>query len=64
VPVTPVQSEQLRMAQILDHDATALQWVADNWSVSSSPQADAEVRQLATDAHAVVLDSRLLDPGA
>ena len=76
VAVTPVQSEQLRilqahglltiarMAQILDHDSAALQWVADNWSVSSSPEANEEVRQLAVEAHARVLDSRLPDSGS
>jgi len=76
VPITDVQSEQLRLLQahgllttprmshILDYDPESLRWVADNWQVSSTPEANAEVRQVAGDAHAVVVGSRLPDPGA
>lgn len=76
VPITEVQSEQLRLLQahgllttprmshILEYDAESLRWVADNWQVSSVPEANAEVRQVAGEAHALVVGSRLLDPGA
>ena len=76
VPVTPVQSEQLRilqahgllttarMAQILDHDAADLQWVAGNWSVSSTEEDNAEVRRIAVEAHAVVRGGRLPESGS
>ena len=75
VPITDVQSEQLRllqahgllttarMAHILDHDAESLRWVADNWQVSSTPDANAQVRQVAAEAHALAVGSRLPDPG-
>jgi hypothetical protein len=75
VPITEVQSEQLRLLQahgllttprmshILDYDAESLRWVADNWQASSTPQANAEVRQMAGEAHALLVASRLLDPG-
>ena len=75
MPLTEVQSEQLRilqahglltiprMAHILEHDAAALQWAADNWHVSSSPQANAEVRQVAREARSLVINSHQLDPG-
>ena len=75
VPITDVQSEQLRilqahglltttrMSQILDHDAESLRWVADNWQASSTPEANAQVRQLAGEAHALAVGSRLPDPG-
>lgn len=75
VPITEVQSEQLRLLQahgllttprlshILDYDAESLRWVADNWQVSSTPEANAEVRQVAGDAHALAVGSRLTDPG-
>lgn len=76
VSVTPVQSEQLRilqahglltiarMSHILDHDSEALQWVADHWQLSSSPEANAQVRQVAMDAHTLVIDSGLPDSGS
>jgi hypothetical protein len=51
------------MSHILDHDAQSLRWVAENWQVSSTPEANAEVRQVASEAHALVVASRLLDPG-
>ncbi len=75
VPLTEVQSEQLRLLQahgllttprmshILDYDAESLRWVADNWQVSTTAEANAEVRQVAGEAHALVLGSRFLDPG-
>jgi hypothetical protein len=75
VPITEVQSEQLRilqahgllttarMSHILDHDAQSLRWVADNWEASSSPEANAEVRQVAGEAHALAVGGRLPDPG-
>ncbi len=75
VPITDVQSEQLRLLQahglltaprmshILDYDTESLQWVADNWQVSSTPEANAEVRQVAGEAHALAVGSRLPDPG-
>ena len=75
VSITDVQSEQLRllhahgllstprMSHILDYDAESLRWVADNWQASSTPQANAEVRQVAGEAHALLVASRLLDPG-
>ncbi len=75
VPITDVQSEQLRLLQahgllttprmshILDYDAESLRWVADHWQVSTTAEANAEVRQVAAEAHALMLGSRLLDPG-
>ena len=57
VPITDVQSEQLRllqahgllttprMAHILDYDAESLRWVADHWQVSTTAEANAEVRR-------------------
>jgi hypothetical protein len=75
VPITDVQSEQLRLLQahgllttprmshILDYDAESLRSVADNWQVSSTPEANAEVRQVAGEAHALAIGSRLPDPG-
>jgi hypothetical protein len=75
VPITGVQSEQLRLLQahgllttprmshILDYDAESLRWVGDNWQVSSTPEANAQVRQVAGEAHALVVGNRLLDPG-
>ncbi len=75
MPLTEVQSEQLRLLQahgllttprmshILDYDAESLRWVADNWQVSTTAEANAEVRQVAGEAHALVLGSRFLDPG-
>lgn len=75
VPITDVQSEQLRllqahglltiprMAHILDYDAESLRWVADNWQVSSTPEANAQVRQVAGEAHARAVGSHLPDPG-
>ncbi len=51
------------MAHILDYDAESLRWVADNWQVSSTPQANAQVRQVAAEAHALAVGSRLPDPG-
>ena len=75
VPISDVQSEQLRLLQahglltaprmshILDYDTESLQWVADNWQVSSTPEANAEVRQVAGEAHALAVGSRLPDPG-
>ena len=75
VPITDVQSEQLRLLQahglltaprmshILDHDAESLRWVGDNWQASSTPEANAEVRQVAGEAHTLAVGSRLLDPG-
>jgi hypothetical protein len=74
VPIADVQSEQLRLLQahgllttprmshILDYDAESLRWVADNWQGSSTPEANAEVRQVAGEALALVVGSRLLDP--
>ena len=75
VPIADVQSEQLRLLQahglltaprmshILDYDAESLRWVADNWQVSSTPEANAEVRQVAVEAQALAVGSRLPDPG-
>ena len=75
VSITDVQSEQLRllhahgllttarMSHILDYDAQSLRWVADNWQLSSTPEANAEVRQVAGEAHALAVGSRLPDPG-
>jgi hypothetical protein len=68
--ITGVQSEQLRilqahgqlttarMSHILDHRADALEWVADNWHGSQTPEAGLEVRQLATEA--LITNSRAL----
>ena len=75
MPITEVQFEQLRLLQahgllstprmshILDYDAQSLRWVADNWQLSSTPEANAEVRQVAGEAHALAVGSRLPDPG-
>ena len=75
VPITDVQSEQLRLLQahglltaprmshILDYDTESLQWVADNWQVSSTPEANAEVRHVAGEAHALAIGSHLPDQG-
>jgi len=75
VPLTDVQSEQLRLLQaygllttarmshILDDDAESLRWVSDNWQASSTPEANAEVRQVAAEAHALAVGSSLPDPG-
>jgi hypothetical protein len=75
VPVTPVQSEQLRilqahglltaarMSQILDHDAAQLQWVAGSWSASSTEEANGEVRQIAVEAHTLVRRGHLPESG-
>ena len=75
VPITDVQSEQLRLLQahglltaprmshILDSDAESLRWVADNWQLSSTPEANVAVRQVAGEAHALAVRSRLPDPG-
>lgn len=75
VPITDVQSEQLRLLQahglltaarmshILDRDAESLRWVAESWQASSTPQANAEVREVAGEAHALAVGSRLPDPG-
>ena len=55
--LTEVQSEQPRLLQahgllttprmshILDYDAESLRWVADNWQVSTTAEANAEVRR-------------------
>jgi len=75
VPISDVQSEQLRLLQahgllttprmshILDYDAESLRWVADNWQVSSTPEANAEVRHVAGEAHALAIGSHLPDQG-
>jgi hypothetical protein len=75
VPITDVQSEQLRLLQahglltaprmshILDHDVESLRWVGDNWQASSTPEANAEVRLVAGEALALAAASRLPDPG-
>jgi hypothetical protein len=74
VPVTSVQSEQIRILQahghlttprishILDHQADALLWVADNWQASRTPQDNFEVRQVAAEALALVTSSPRPDP--
>ena len=75
MPVTSVQSEQIRILQahghlttprishILDYQADALQWVADNWQASRTPQDDIAVRQVAAEALALATSSRLLGQG-
>ena len=75
VPITEVQFEQLRLLQahgllstprmshILDYDAESLRWVADNWQISGTPEANTEVRQVALESHALAVSSRLPDPG-
>ncbi len=75
VPITDVQSQQLRLPQahgllttarmshILDYDAESLRWVVDTWQISSTPEANEEVRQVAGEAHALAVVSRLADPG-
>jgi len=74
VPVTSVQSEQIRILQahghlttprishILDFDADAVKWVADNWQASRTPQDNIEVRQVAAEALAFMASSGLVDP--
>jgi len=51
------------MSHILDYDAESLRWVADNWQVSSTPEANAEVRHVAGEAHALAIGSHLPDQG-
>ena len=75
MPISDVQSEQLRLLQahgllttprmshILDYDAESLRWVADNWQISGTPEANTEVRQVALESHALAVSSRLPDPG-
>ena len=74
VLVTTVQSEQIRILQahghlttprishVLEYQADALKWVADNWQSSRTPQDNFEVQQVAAEALAFVTSSRLLDP--
>ena len=75
VPLTDVQCEQLRLLQahglltaprmshILEYDAESLRWVAENWQLSSTPEANVAVRQVAGEAHALALGSSLPEPG-
>lgn len=75
VPITDVQSEQLRLLQahgllsvprmshILEHDAESLRWVAENWQISSNAGANAEVRRVAGEAQALAAGRNHLDPG-
>lgn len=75
MPLTEVQSQQVRILQshghlttarishILDYRADALRSVADNWQSSPTPEGNTEVRQVASEALALLISSRQLDPG-
>ena len=52
-----------RMLHILDHDPGALRWVPDTWLSSETEEDNIVVRQVAAEALALVVRSRISDPG-
>jgi hypothetical protein len=51
------------MLHILDHDPGALRWVPDTWLSSETEEDYIVVRQVAAEALALVVRSRISDPG-